>query len=184
MSEKKKEKPMAAEVPEADTVEGGEEVAAEKEEGAEEPEPEVEVEPEAEIEVEELPESLKPYKDAVALLRVWSSAFATGILQQPLLALGERYLLPATAPVKALLCLVAKMTGLDEAALAADVFGEQAWDPIRKVLNHLQSATDSHLQYLDLEPNPRPACCHCIVRPRGSGVGGGPHVPRVAQDLI
>ena len=139
---KPKPKEVIGEEAKADVGEGGgeaveaaEDPEKEPEETTENPEEEPQEDPAdeepAEEEPIELPESLRAYKEAVALLKVWTSAFAEGPLKSALLHL-QGYLLPGSANMKGILLLVARMCGLDE-SLANDVFGEKAWESIRLV---------------------------------------------------
>ena len=102
----------------------------EEEGGDDEPEQAEEEEPEPE-EAIELPESLKPYMEAVAVLKVWTAAFVEGPLGESLLEL-RGYVLPGTASMTSLLLLVAKICEVDE-SLANDVFAEKTWEMIRLV---------------------------------------------------
>lgn len=101
----------------------GEEAPAEGEEG------EAEAAAEEEAPEEELPESLKPYKDAAAVLGVWSRAFLEGPLG-PALSLLQDHVLPAPAPVRQLVRLAALLTGASEMFMK-DTFGEVTWDALR-----------------------------------------------------
>ena len=106
--------------------EGGDDNQEER--GEEEEEPAEEEAPEEPI---ELPESLKPFLEAAAVLKVWTAAFVDGSLGAALLKL-RGYVLPCTASMKALLLLVADFCGVEE-SLAEDVFAEKSWDRIRQV---------------------------------------------------
>lgn len=110
---------MAAETPKEKKEEGDEEEDEEEEKAEEE---------EEEPETIELPETLKPFMEAVALLEVWTSAFETQLGAE--LSNLQHYVLPATAPVKNLVRMTALFTGTDPSVML-DIFGEISWDHLR-----------------------------------------------------
>lgn len=107
----------------------------EKAEGEEEEEKgeseEKEEEPREEEEEEAVPESLRPYREALGVYAVWAETLTENTLVEAV-GMLQKHLLPAPAPAVALVRLAALLSGASSESLQ-DAFGECTWETLRTV---------------------------------------------------